>query len=327
MRRRVFVMLTAATVCAGWPHAVHPQHPMPVIGFMSSRSAEDSRDLVTAFRQGLAESGLIESQGVTIDYRWAQGRYERLDSIARDFVARRVAVIVAVGGVPSAVAAKGATASIPVVFSVGSDPVTLGLVASFSRPQSNATGISLLGSDLAAKRLALLRELAPKAAVVGVLINRNNPPSAAQALAIEQEARRADQRVRVLTAGTDEELEKVFAAVDADPPEALLVAPDPYFATQRDRIVGFAARRRLPAMYQSREYAAAGGLASYGVALADAYRQVGRYAARLLKGEKPADLPVVQPTRLELVINMRAARTLGLHVSPALLARADEILK
>jgi putative tryptophan/tyrosine transport system substrate-binding protein len=325
VRRREFIGLLGAA--AAWPLVVRAQQPVRVIGFMSSRSPEDSTHLVAAFRRGLAEIGFVEGQNLAVEYRWAQGQYERLRPIANEFVIRNMAVIVTVGGVASALAAKAATATIPIVFAVGPDPVKLGLVSSLSRPQANATGVSLLTTELETKRLGLLRELLPRAALIGVLVNPRNPPSAAQARDLEEAARTVDQRLQVIQASGLPELESAFATLVRLRADALLVGADPCFDTQRDRIVGFAARQRLPALYQFREYVLAGGLTSYGIRLADAYRQVGQYTGRILKGAKPADLPVVQPITFELVINLKTARMLGLEVPPSLLARADEVIE
>jgi putative ABC transport system substrate-binding protein len=323
MRRREFV---AGLAVAAWPLRARAQ-ATPTVGFMSSRSLEDSGYLVEAFRQALAEAGFVDGRGVAVEYRWAQGQYERLREIADEFVARKVTMIVTVGGVPSARAAKDATASTPIVFSVGPDPVKLGLVASLNRPGGNATGISLLTTELEPKRLGLVHELVGPGRLLGVLINPNNPPSGDQSRDVQEAALRMNQPLLILHAGTPEDLEAAFVTLADRRPNALLVGADPFFDTQRDRIIGLAARQRLPALYQFREYAAAGGLMSYGTDLADAYRLVGRYVARILKGETPADLPVLQPTKFELVINLKTANALGLSIPPTLLARADEVIE
>jgi putative tryptophan/tyrosine transport system substrate-binding protein len=326
MWRREFITLLGGA--AAWPLAARAQHPaMPVIGFMSSRSPDDSTHLVAAFRQGLHEAGFVEGQSVGVEYRWAQGQYERLGPIAGELVRRNVAVLVAMGGVPSALAAKAATASIPIVFSVGADPVKLGLVSSMNRPGGNLTGVSVLSTELETKRLGLLHELVPKASLFGVLINPSNLPSVAQARDVEEAARSIGRRVQIIAASSQPELEAAFAALVRQRADALLVGADPFFDTQRDRIVAFAAQQRLPALYQFREYALAGGLTSYGISLPDGYRQVGVYAGRILKGDRPANLPIVQPTKFEFVINLKAAKALGLEVPPMLLARADEVIE
>ena len=325
MRRRdVIVALGGA---AAWPLAARAQEPIPVIGFMSGRSLEDSTHLVPAFRQGLAETGFVENQSVAIEDRWADGRYERLTQIADEFVRRKVAVIAAVGGVASARAAKEATGTIPIVFSVGADPVRLGLVASLNRPGGNATGVSLLTTQLEGKRLGLIHEMAPNAALIAVLINPKNPPSADQARDVQGAARSINQPLLLLHASTLEELNAAFVEVVERRPDALLVGGDPFFDTQRERIIEFAARQRVPALYQFREYAAAGGLMSYGIDLAEAYRLVGLYAGRILKGEKASELPVMQPTKFELLINLKTAKALGLNMPATLLARADEVIE
>jgi putative ABC transport system substrate-binding protein len=321
MNRRAFITLLGGA--AAWPLAARAQQAIPVIGFMSSRAPADSAYLVAAFRQGLEEAGFVEGRTVAVEYRWAQGQYERLAPIAHELVAQKMAVIVAMGGVPAALAAKAATNSIPILFSVGSDPVSLGLVASFGRPAGNATGVSMLTTELETKRLGLLHELVPTAGV----INPKNPPSAFQAREIEQAARRINQRLQLLHASDAPELDSVLGMLVRQRVDALLVGADPFFDTQRDRIIEFSLQQRIPALYQFREHAAAGGLASYGISLTDSYRQVGLYAGQILKGAKPADLPVVQPTRFELVINLRTAKALNLEVPPTLLARADEVIE
>jgi putative tryptophan/tyrosine transport system substrate-binding protein len=328
MNRRTFLAALVGSTAGAWPHGVRAQQPpMPVIGFMSSRSSADSAYLVAAFRQGLAESGIVERENVRVEYRWADGRYERLDLIAKEFVGRKVAVIVSVGGVPSARAAKAATSSIPIVFSVGPDPVSLGLTNSFNRPDRNATGISLLTTQMEAKRLGLIHELAPNASTISVLVNPTNAASTNQTREIEQAARSIGRRALLLHAGNEQNLLSAFATIVQDKAGALLVCADSFFDTQQDRILEFAARQRLPGVYQFREYVAAGGLASYGISLTDTYRQVGLYAARILKGAKPGDLPILQPTKFELVINLKTAKALGLAIPPTLLARADEVFE
>jgi putative ABC transport system substrate-binding protein len=328
MNRRTFFAALVGFASGAWPLGMQAQqHTVPVIGFMSSRSAADSAYLVAAFQKGLAEGGVVERENVRVDYRWAEGRYERLDSFANDFVARKVAVIVAVGGTPSATAAKAATSSIPIVFSVGPDPVSLGLTSSFNRPDRNATGITLLTTQMEAKRLGLVHELAPNASTIAVLVNPNNPASRNQQREIEQAAASINRRALVLHVSSERELLSAFAAIVQNQAGALLVCADPFFDTQQGQLLQFAARQRLPALYQFREYAAAGGLASYGISLTDTYRQVGLYAARVLKGAKPGDLPILQPTKFELVLNLKTTKELGLTIPPTLLARADEVIE
>jgi putative ABC transport system substrate-binding protein len=291
---------------------------------MSSRAREDSLYLLAAFRKGLGETGFIEGQNVAIEFRWAQGQYQRLS--AADLVSRRVAVFTAVGGETSALAAKQATSTIPIVF-VSTDPVKAGLVESYNRPGGNATDAFLATTEMEPKRLGLLHELVPGALLIGALLNPNVPEAARQLSELEQAARAIGRRLFVAKASDDEGLNAAFALLLQQGIGALLVAADAYFDTRRDRIIAFAAQNRLPAVYHFREYAFAGGLVSYGPSVTDAYRQVGIYTGRILKGEKPADLPVVQPTKFDFVINMKTAKVLGLEIPPTLLARADEVIE
>jgi len=303
------------------------QSAMPVIGFMSARSPEDSVHLLEAFRRGLEERGFVEGRNVVIEYRWARGDYDRLPDMAAGLVSRRVNVLTAVGGDPSPRAAKRATASIPIVFGMGGDPVKDGLVESFNRPGGNVTGMTLMTTLMEPKRFGLLRDLVPDARLVGVLVNPNFAPSARQLQQIEEAAGRIGQRLVVAQASTDAELDAGFAALVKRRADALLVAADPYFDTRRDRIVGFARRERLPAIYQFREYVLAGGLLSYGISITDAYRQFGVYTATILNGAKPADLPVLQPTKFETVINLTTAKALVIKISDNLLWLADETIE
>jgi putative ABC transport system substrate-binding protein len=298
-----------------------------VVGFLSARSPEESVNLVEAYRGGLKEGGFVEGQNVAIEFRWAHGDYSRLPALAADLVQQRVAVIAAVGGDPSPIAAKAATATIPIVFGMGGDPVSAGLVASFNRPGGNVTGVTVLSNLMEPKRLGLLRELAPGVEVVGVLINPNFPPAARQARDLEDAARKIGQRIIIAKATSDDELEGAFALLLRERVGAMLVAADPYFDTRRDRIIAFAARQRLPAIYQFREYALAGGVLSYGVSITEAYRQFGLYTAKILSGTKPADLPVLQFTKFELIINLKTARALGIKISDDLLSLADEVIE
>jgi putative ABC transport system substrate-binding protein len=324
MNRRDFITLIGGAAAA-WPLAARAQQPMPVIGFMSARSPEDSAHLLEAFHRGLKEGGLVEGQNVAVEYRWARGQYDLLPAMAADLVSRRVSVLVAVGGDPSPRAAKRATSSIPIVFGVGGDPVSEGLVESFNHPGGNATGDTLYTNIMEPKRLGLLRDLVPGVPLIGVLLNPRFAPY--QLLQIEEAARSANQSILIAQASTDEELVEAFAALAAARVGALLVAADPYFDMRRDRIVEFARSERLPAIYQFREYAVAGGLLSYGVSVTEGYRQRGIYTARILKGEKPADLPVLQPTKFELVINLKTANVLGVSISDNLLSLADEVIE
>jgi putative ABC transport system substrate-binding protein len=322
--RREFITLLGGA--AAWPVTADAQQPaMPVIGFMSSRSPEDSVDVVAAFRRGLGEGGLIEGQNVVIEFRWARGEYARLSALAAELVSRPVGVLVAAGP-PAALAAKAATSTIPIVFS-STDPVKSGLVASLNRPGGNATGVHLLTTDLEAKRLGLLHELFPGAAQFAVLLNPKYPAVAQQARELAEAARTIDRPIVLLNASTDAELDAAFASLERQRVVAMLVASDPFFDTRRDQIIAFTAQQKLPAIYQFREYAVSGGLMSYGVSLSEAYREIGIYAARILKGAKPADLPVMQSVKFELVINLKTAKALGLIIPPGVLAIADEVIE
>src|SRR5262249_60403559 len=299
-----------------------------VIGFLSARSPDDSGLVLQAFLKGLGEAGFFDGQNVTIEYRWARGEYGRLPGFAAEFVRRRVNVLVATGGQTSAVAAKQATSTIPIVFVAG-DPVRAGLAESFNRPGGNATGSYVATSrpEMEQKRLSLLHELTPGVPLIGVLLNPNSPDAAHQLPALEQAARTIGRRLFVAKASDDEELNAAFALLLQQGIGALLVAADPYFDTRRDRIIAFAAQNRLPAVYHFREYALAGGLVSYTPSITDGYRQAGNYTGRILKGEKPADLPVLQPTKFDFVINLKTAKTLGLAVPFGLLNAADEVIE
>jgi putative tryptophan/tyrosine transport system substrate-binding protein len=297
-----------------------------VIGFMSSRSPEDSVTVVAAFRGGLREGGLTEGRDVVIEFRWARGEYDRLPALAAELVSRQVAVLVAAGGDPSARAAKAATATIPIVFGSG-DPIKAGLVASLNRPGGNTTGVHILTNDLEPKRLGLVHELFPGGALFGALLNPKFPAAAQQAQELAEAARTIGRPVVLLNASTDAELDAAFATLARQRVVAMLVAADPFFDTRHDQIIAIAAQQKLPAMYHFREYAVAGGLMSYGVSLSEAYRGVGIYAARILNGEKPANLPVMQSVKFELVINLKTAKTLGFEFPPTFSARADEVIE
>lgn len=310
-----------------WPHAVRAQQPVPVIGYLSSRSPAETAALVAAFRKGLGEAGFTEGQNVAIWYRWAEGQYDRLPEMADDLVRRGVAVLVTTGGEPSALAAKAATSTIPIVFTVGGDPVKIGLVQSLNRPGGNATGVSVLTTAPESKRLGLLHELVPGTKAVGVLINPYYQEAEAQARELRDSASTLGQPIRVAYARNDGELDQAFEMLVREGADALLVGADPFFDTRRDRIIAFAAERRMPAVYQFREYVQAGGLMSYGVSLPEGYHQVGLYAGQILKGAKPADLPIVQSIKFEFVINLKTANSLGLEIPAMLLARADEVIE
>jgi putative ABC transport system substrate-binding protein len=300
---------------------------MPLIGFISSRSPGESAGVVAAFQQGLREVGFIEGQNVVIAFRWAEGHYDRLPALAADLIGVRAAVLFAAGGPPSALAAKAATPTIPIVFSAVNDPVQLGLVASLNRPGGNVTGMSLFASELWEKVVQLLKELVPAATVIAYLVNPSNPSAEMYSKAGVAAARALGIQVHVLNASTEHDLEETFASLVKLGAGGLVVPNEPFFDSQRDRIVALSARYAVAAVYSIREYVVAGGLMSYGTSLADSYRRAGIYVGRILKGEKPADLPVMQPTKFELVINLKTARALGLEVPPTLLARADEVIE
>jgi putative ABC transport system substrate-binding protein len=300
---------------------------MPVIGFLNGASPGAWEPFVAAFRQGLSETGYLEGSNVVIEYRWAEGRYDQLPALVADLVRRQVAVIVATGGAYPVLAAKKATSKIPVVFSTGGDPVKLGLVVSLNRPGGNATGVNVFTSVMEAKRLGLLRELVPAATLIAILVNPTNPNTETQLKDVQEGARTLGVQIHILHASSEREIDAAFATLTQLRAGALLVGADPFFNSQRDRLVGLTASHKMPALYEFREFAVAGGLASYGTDLAEGYRQVGVYTGRILKGEKPADLPVVQSTKFKFVINLKTAKVLGIDVPPTLSARADEVIE
>jgi putative ABC transport system substrate-binding protein len=326
MRRREFIGAFGAAVT--WPLAARAQQPaMPVIGFLSARSAKDSIVNVAAFGKGLEEAGFAEGKNLTTEYRFAEGRLDRLPELAADLAKRQVAVLVAVGGSSSALAAKKATSTIPIVFVIGGDPVALGLSSSLSRPDGNATGMTIISADLAQKRLGLLRELVPNAAAIAALVNPDTPEGRVQLADMRAAAQSLGLNLRILEAGDEKAIEKAFATLAQDKADALLVGSDPVFDVHLDKLVTLVAAAALPAIFQFRDFAAAGGLMSYDPDIADAHRQVGVYTGKILKGAKPADLPIQQPTRFNLVLNLKTAKALGITVPAALLARADEVIE
>ena len=326
MKRRDVIALIGGVMTV--PRALRAQQKaMPVIGFLNSGSPRPAAPTVAAFRQGLSETGYVEGQNLTIEYRWAEESNDRLPTLAADLVGLKVDLIATSGGFPAILAAKNATATIPIVFASGADPVATGLVASLARPGGNLTGVSFLLVELHPKRLELLSELVPQARVIALLVNPNNPNVERIMQDMQEAARAKGLQLPILKAGTEKEIDAAFAALVRLQAGALLVGSDPFFNSRREQLVALASRHAVPAIYQGREFALAGGLISYGASVTAAYHQAGIYAGKILKGAKPADLPVQQPTTFELVINLKAAKALGLTMPQSLLARADEVIE
>jgi putative ABC transport system substrate-binding protein len=326
MRRREFIPILG--VVAGWPlTAVGQDRPLPIIGFLSSLSAGALSGPVTAFRAGLQSVGYEDGKNVAIEFRWADGHYDQLPALAADLVRGGAAVVVSVGGDPPAFAAKAASQTVPLVFIVGRNPVELGLVASLNRPGSNATGINLLIAETETKRIEILRQLVPGSTRFAVLVNPKNADAGVQLSMVQSAAQTLKQKIAIINASTDLELGQAFASFQHDAIGAFIVVADPFFVNRRDQIISLAHQRRIPGMYFLREFAESGGLASYGVSLTDAYREAGVYAGKILSGTKPNDLPVIQPTKFDLVINVKTAKMLGLTIPTPLLATADEVIE
>lgn len=300
---------------------------MPVVGFLSSLRASDRARILPSFHRGLGEAGYVEGRNLAIEYRWAEGQYDRLPALAADLVQRHVVAIAAVSGTPAGLAAKAATATIPIVFANGGDPVAHGLVSNLNRPSGNVTGVTFFTAQLGTKRLELLRELVPKAGTIAVLVNQNNPPSVLDGTRVQQAAQAVGQHTTTFPVSTHDDITRTFAAVVQQGIPALLVSADPFFVNERERLVALAARHAVPTIYADRELTEAGGLISYGASRTDAYRQAGVYVGRILKGERPSDLPVMRPTTFELVVNLKTARALGLTIPQPVLLRADQIIE
>jgi len=325
MRRRKFITLIGAA--AAWPLAARSQQAaLPMIGFLNGGSPAEYAPMVAAFREGLKELGYVEGQNVAIEFRWAEGKYERLSALGTDLVRRQVAAIAATS-TPAAQAAKALTATVPIVFTTGADPVQLGLVASLNQPGGNVTGVSFLVNELTKKQFEVLHQILPKAALIGFLVNPAVAYARSQTTEAQDAARALGRQLFVVTARTEGEIDAAFAALVKKLAGGVITISDPFLNSRRDQIVALAARHSLPALYPVRDYVAAGGLMSYGTSIIGAYRQVGVYTGRILKGEKPADLPVMRPTKLELVINLKTAKALDLTIPPALIALADEVIE
>jgi putative ABC transport system substrate-binding protein len=327
MQRRAFITGIAGAAAA-WPLAVPAQQQaIPVVGFLSSRSPAEAASDLAAFRQGLGQTGFFEGKNVSIEYRWAEGHYDRLPAMATEFVTRQVAVIAAVGGEPSGLAAKAATNTIPIVCTLGGDAVKAGLVTQLNRPGGNITGVTIIGAEMGPKRLELTHQLVPNASAVAVLINPKYSPGLAEARDMEAAAQSLGLQITVLEASSESEIDSAFAVLAQHKTDPLIINTDPFLLGQRQQIVQLAARRNVPTVYFLREFVDAGGLMSYGPSVANSYRQAGIYVGRVLKGEKVGELPVVQPTKFDLVINLRTASALGLEIPTNLLVRPDEVIE
>ena len=327
MRRREFITVLGSAAAA-WPLVARAQQSvMPVAGFLSSLSPLELTFVLPAFHQGLNEAGFVEGRNIAIEYRWAEGHYERLPALAADLVRAQVAVIAAISGTPAALAAKAATTTIPIVFAIGGDPVAPGLVTNLSRPGGNITGVSFYTSPVVTKRLELARELVPGGTTIGVFVNPDNPPSVAEGKTVREAAAALVQSIEIINASTENQIDGAFATIAQQKIGALIVSSDPLFFIARKMLVVLTARYALPTIFADREQAEAGGLISYGASRPDAYRQAGTYIGRVVKGEKPGDLPVVLPTKYTLLINSKTAKALGISLPPSLLARADEVIE
>jgi putative tryptophan/tyrosine transport system substrate-binding protein len=330
MKRREFVTLIGgvAASSATWPPAPRAQQPTPpVVGFLNGASAGSFAPMVDGFRRGLSAVGYVEGQNLALEFRWAENQPDRLPALAADLVRRRVSAIAATGGLRAVLAAKIATVDIPIVFTSGSDPIRLGIIASYNRPEGNATGVNMLITEIEAKRLGLLHELVPAATRIVVMVDPNNPDSDQELREVQAGARTIGAQLEILRVGSAGDIETAFATLVQAGAQALQVAASPLFVAERERIVMLAARHRVPAVYEASSYAAVGGLMSYGPSIPDVYRQVGVYVGQILKGAKPSDLPVIQPTAIELVINRKTANALGLEIPAMLLALADEVIE
>jgi putative tryptophan/tyrosine transport system substrate-binding protein len=327
MRRREFVALLSGAAAWTFPARAQPQTTMPVVGYLGPESPQTFASRVNAFRDGLAQAGYVEGRNVAIEFRWAEGHYDRLSALAADLVDRQVALLVAPGGAPVALAAKSATATIPVVFEMGGDPVALGVVRSLNRPEGNLTGVSSLSVALGPKRIELLHEMLPTAATIAVVVNPTSPTAEAQRANMDEAAKRLGLRLHVLHASTEQEFGAVFDALPQIGASGLAFTSDPFYANRSQQLARLAVRHGIPAVHQSRDFTLAGGLMSYGGNFVQSHRQAGAYAGRILRGEKPSDLPVQQVTSVELLINLKAASALGITVPLALIARADEVIE